>query len=85
MIETVIAHDIDELARVLDKYEQEIYVCGGEQIYRQLLPYCNRALIQIDEVFRQMHICPTLTTHRDGVKHTLANGRKVHPGLDSDM
>ena len=51
--ETAIAHDIDELARVLDKYEQEIYVCGGEQIYRQLLPYCNRALItQIDEVFQ---------------------------------
>lgn len=31
---------------------QIIYVCGGEQIYRQLLPYCEEALVtRIDRAF----------------------------------
>ena len=40
----IIVHDIDELMEELKKYEEEeIYVIGGETIYRQLLPYCKLA------------------------------------------
>ncbi len=49
----VIVHDIDQLERVLNKYEEDVYVCGGAEIYRQLLPYCKKAQItQIDEIYQ---------------------------------
>lgn len=38
----VVCHGIDE---VLSKITGETAVIGGEQIYRQLLPYCERAYI----------------------------------------
>jgi dihydrofolate reductase len=48
----VIVHDLDELMRTAADFEGSVYVCGGETIYRQLLPYCDRALItRIDDTF----------------------------------
>lgn len=39
-----ILHSMEELFEELKKYkEDDIYVVGGESIYRQLLPYCNKA------------------------------------------
>jgi len=38
----IVVHSIDELLEELNKYDQEnIYIIGGESIYRQMLPYCN--------------------------------------------
>ncbi len=38
--------DIDELFLTLQKYQnKEIFVIGGEQIYKMLLPYCQKAFI----------------------------------------
>ena len=35
---------MEELFEELKKYkDDDIYVVGGESIYRQLLPYCNKA------------------------------------------
>lgn len=43
---TVIVHDMDELHEELKKYDSEdIYVIGGESIYRQLLDECDVAHI----------------------------------------
>ena len=40
----VIVHDLEELKEALKPYDSEnIYVIGGESIYRQLLPYCDTA------------------------------------------
>jgi len=40
----VIVHDMDELHEELKKYDsQDIYVIGGESIYRQLLDECDVA------------------------------------------
>lgn len=40
----IMVHDMEELMEELKKYdEEEIYVIGGETIYRQLLPYCKVA------------------------------------------
>ena len=34
------------------KYEGEIYVIGGESIYRAMLPYCEKALVtKIDHAY----------------------------------
>lgn len=42
--DAIIVHDIDELLEELKKYnDEDIYVIGGESIYRQMLPHCNLA------------------------------------------
>lgn len=44
--DAVIVHSVDELLEELKKYnDEDVYVIGGESIYRQLLPYCNVAHI----------------------------------------
>ena len=41
-----IIHSIDELLKKIDLGNSEdIYVIGGETIYRQLLPYCDTAFV----------------------------------------
>lgn len=44
--DAIVVNTIDELLLELGKYdEDEIYVIGGESIYRQMLPYCKTAHI----------------------------------------
>ena len=44
--DAVIVHSVEELFDELKNYSTEkIYVIGGESIYRQLLPYCEKAMI----------------------------------------
>lgn len=49
----VLAHSLEEMLAELKKYPSEdIYVIGGETIYRQLLPYCDKAYItKIDHAY----------------------------------
>ncbi len=42
--DAVVVHTVEELLEELKQYdEEEIYVIGGETVYRQLLPYCKVA------------------------------------------
>ena len=41
----VIVHSIEEALREAEKYGGEIYVIGGESIYRAMLPLCERAYV----------------------------------------
>ena len=42
--DAIVVNTVDELLQELKKYdEEEIYVIGGESIYRQMLPYCDTA------------------------------------------
>lgn len=42
--DAVVVHDVDALLDILKNYKKEdIYVIGGESVYRQLLPYCDTA------------------------------------------
>ncbi len=42
--DAIVVHTIDELLEELKKYnDEDIYVIGGESIYRQMLPYCTLA------------------------------------------
>ncbi len=44
--DAIVVHSIDELNEELKKYKSEdIYIIGGESIYRQMLPFCNTAHI----------------------------------------
>ena len=58
----VVVHSTDELAEVLKQYKDEdIYVIGGESIYRQLLPNCSRAYItKIDHAYQADTYFPNL-------------------------
>ncbi len=48
----VVVHDLDSLFSAIKDYAGTIYVCGGESVYRQLLPYCSKAFItRIDESY----------------------------------
>lgn len=41
-----VLHDLDALFRTLgEKEDEDVYIIGGEQIYRALLPYCRRAYV----------------------------------------
>lgn len=42
--DATVVHSIEELLEELKKYgSQDIYIIGGESIYRQMLPYCDTA------------------------------------------
>ncbi len=44
--DAIVLHDIESVLEELKKYKKEdIYVIGGETIYRQMLPYCEVAHI----------------------------------------
>lgn len=49
----ILVHSLAELLEELKKYDtQEIYVIGGGDVYRQLLPYCDTAHVtKIDHTF----------------------------------
>ncbi|MCR5160842.1 MAG: dihydrofolate reductase [Lachnospiraceae bacterium] len=51
--DAVIVHSLEELTAELEKYDtDDIYVIGGESIYRQLLPMCSTAHItKIDHAY----------------------------------
>ena len=51
--DAVVVHTVEELLEELKQYdEEEIYVIGGESIYRQLLPYCKVAHVtKIDHAY----------------------------------
>ncbi len=44
MKDAIVVNTVDELLQELKKYDdEEIYVIGGESIYRQMLPHCKVA------------------------------------------
>lgn len=49
----VIVHSLDELKEELKKYKDEdIFVIGGESVYRSLLPWCSTAYVtRTDHVY----------------------------------
>ena len=51
--DTVIVHSVEEMVEELKKYNSEdVYVIGGESIYRQFLPYCTKAYVKkIDHAY----------------------------------
>ena len=44
-----VAQSIEELFEILDKDSNDVLICGGEQIYSLLLPYCKKAYVTIVE------------------------------------
>ena len=72
----VIAHDLSELNSILSEREPDsVFVCGGEQIYRQLLPFCSDALVTLtdtaepaDRFFPNLNLLPNWVLRESGEK-----------------
>ena len=48
----VVVHNIEEALEESGRYEGDVYVIGGESIYRSMLKYCDTALVtKIDHAF----------------------------------
>ena len=60
--DAVVVHTEDELLEELKKYDSEdIYVIGGESIYRMMLPYCDTVYVtKIDRAFQADTFFPNL-------------------------
>lgn len=58
----VIVHTVEELLKKLKEYDDdELFVIGGESIYRQLLPYCDTAYVtKIDHAYEADTYFPNL-------------------------
>ena len=65
--DAILVHSEEELLEELKKYNSEdIYVIGGESIYRMLLPYCDTALVtKIDHAFQADAYFPDLDAMDD--------------------
>ena len=58
----IIVHSVEEVLEELKKYDSEdVYVIGGEQIYRQMLTYCDTAhMTKIDHAYEADAYFPNL-------------------------
>lgn len=63
----VIVHSEEELMEELKNYpDKQVYVIGGESIYRQLLPYCEEAYVtKIDYAYQADRYFPNLDEMED--------------------
>ena len=60
--DATVVHSVEELLEELKKYPSEdIYIIGGESVYRQMLPYCDTAHItKIDHEYQADTYFPNL-------------------------
>ncbi len=60
--DALVVHSIDELLEELKKYNTEdIYIIGGDSIYKQMLPYCDTAHVtKIDHAYAADSYFPNL-------------------------
>lgn len=60
--DAIVVHDLDELLSQIEKYDtKDVYVVGGESIYRLLLPHCDTAHVtKIDHAYEADAYFPDL-------------------------
>lgn len=65
--EAIVVHSVEALLEELKQYnDDDIYVIGGESIYRQMLPYCKLAHVtKIDHAYEADTYFPNLDEMED--------------------
>lgn len=60
--DAIVVHSIEELLEELQKYDSEdVYIIGGDSIYKQMLPYCEVAHVtKIDHAYQADAYFPNL-------------------------
>ena len=79
----LVCHSLEELLALLDKYNTEdVFVIGGESIYRLLLPYCSKAYItKIEKEFKADRYFENLD-EKEGWKLSDAGELLEHNGIN---
>lgn len=65
----IVCHSVEEVLEELKKYDSEdVYVVGGDSIYRQFLPYCDLAHVtKIDHAYEADRFFPNLDEQKEWV------------------
>ena len=59
--DAVVVHSVEEAIEESRKYDGDVFVIGGESIYRAMLPYCDTALVtRIDYAYEAATWFPNL-------------------------
>lgn len=60
--DAIVVHSIEELLEELKKYDtKDVYIIGGDSIYKQMLPYCDTAHVtKIDRAYEADTYFPNL-------------------------
>ena len=60
--DAIVVHSIEELLEELKKYDtNDVYIIGGDSIYKQMLPYCDTANVtKIDRAYEADTYFPNL-------------------------
>lgn len=60
--DAIVVHSVDELLEELKNYnDEDVFIIGGDSIYRQMLPYCNVAHVtKIDHAYEADAYFPNL-------------------------
>lgn len=60
--DAIVVHSIEELLEELKKYDtNDVYIIGGDSIYKQMLPYCDTAHVtKIERVYEADTYFPNL-------------------------
>lgn len=60
--DAIVVHSIEELLEELKQYDTEdVYIIGGDSIYKQMLPYCDTAHVtKIDRAYEADSYFPNL-------------------------
>jgi dihydrofolate reductase len=75
----VIINSIEELFNEIEKINKKVFVCGGATIYKQLLPYCESALItQIDEEYEADTYLVNLEENSNWTKTDVGDWQESH-------
>ena len=63
----IVLNSTDELLEHIKQYDSDsVYVTGGETVYRELLPYCDEAIItKIDQAYQADAYIPNLEEDPD--------------------
>lgn len=62
-----VVHSVEELLEMLKQYKSEdVYIIGGESVYRELLPYCDTAHVtKIEHSYQADAFFPNLDAMED--------------------
>ena len=79
-------HTVEDILQELKKYpSQEVYIIGGESIYRQFLPYCDTAHVtKIDYAYEADTYFPNLDKLPEW-KVTASSGEKTYYDLEFEF
>lgn len=82
----LVLHTVEDVLQELKKYpSQEVYIIGGESIYRQFLPYCDTAHVtKIDYAYEADTYFPNLDKLPEW-KVTASSGEKTYYDLEFEF